>query len=108
MSEKIRAIVKRPDERYGHVTNISNSLKNLQKTVDGRIEVVRISSEVALIINEDGKIFGLPKNFQLGKWPHCDTIVGTVAVVGVDGPEFCDCPLAFKSWKKLLSDWGNL
>ena len=108
MSEKIRAIVKRPDERYGHVTNISNSLKNLQKTVDGRIEVVRISAEVALIINEDGKIFDLPKNFQMGKWPRCDIIVGTVAVVGVDGAEFCDCPLAFKTWKKLLADWGNL
>lgn len=28
---KIRAIVKRPDEKYGHVCNISATLKNLQK-----------------------------------------------------------------------------
>lgn len=32
---KIRAIIKRPDEEYGHVTNIANNLKNLQRTVGG-------------------------------------------------------------------------
>lgn len=32
--EKIRAIVKRTDEQYGHVTNISNTLKDLQNAVD--------------------------------------------------------------------------
>ena len=30
---KIKVIIKRPDEKAGHVTNISASLKNLQKTV---------------------------------------------------------------------------
>ena len=25
---KIKAIIKRPDEQYGHVTNISDTLKN--------------------------------------------------------------------------------
>ena len=28
---KIKVIIKRPDEKAGHVTNISASLKNLQK-----------------------------------------------------------------------------
>lgn len=28
---KIKVIIKRPDERFGHVCNISNSLENLQK-----------------------------------------------------------------------------
>ena len=37
--EKIRAIVKRPDEEIGHVTNISPTLKNLQSIV-GEIVVV--------------------------------------------------------------------
>ena len=39
---KIRAIVKRPDEKYCHVANISNTLKNLQRTVEGPIETVSI------------------------------------------------------------------
>lgn len=28
--DKIKVIIKRPDEQYGHVTNISNTLENLQ------------------------------------------------------------------------------
>ena len=104
---KIRAIIKRPDERYGHVTNISDTLKNLQKTVDGRIEVVPITSEAVLIVNEDGKIFDLPKNFRMGKFPFVDVILGTVIVLGVDGEEFCDCPISFATWKQLLKEWGN-
>ena len=40
---KIRAIVKRPDEKYGHVTHISASLENLQKTVGGYIETVGLT-----------------------------------------------------------------
>ena len=38
--ERIKAVVKRPDEKFGHMTNISNSLKNLQNTVGGYIETV--------------------------------------------------------------------
>lgn len=104
---KIRAIVKRPDEKYGHVTNISDSLKNLQRIVDGPIEVVRISYDVVCICNEEGKIQGLERNFRIGRPPFGDIIVGECAIVGVDGEEFCDCPLDFGAWKLLLKMWGN-
>lgn len=33
MASKIKTIIKRPDEQYGHVTHISQTLENLQKTV---------------------------------------------------------------------------
>lgn len=105
---KIRAIVKRPDERYGHVTNISPSLRNLQKIVGGPIEVVKITPDVVCICNEEGKNEGLQRNFRIGEIPFCDVIVGEVAIVGVDGEEFCDCPLDFKIWKGLLEKWGNV
>lgn len=36
--KKIKVIVKRPDEQYGHVCHISDRLENLQKTVEGYIE----------------------------------------------------------------------
>lgn len=109
MSEKIRAIVKRPDERYGHVTNISNSLKNLQRIVDGPIETVPIGDRMVCICNEEGKIRGLDKNFIIlySSIPHIDVIVGEVAIVGVDGEEFCDCPIDFSVWKRLIEQWGN-
>ena len=100
---KIRAIIKRPDEPVGHVTNISNTLENLQRTVDGYIETVRIGPKTVMILNEEGKLTGLEPNFKIGM----ETIVGTVIVVGEDGDEFTDCPITLKEWKEALKEWGN-
>lgn len=52
--EKIKVIVKRPDEGIGHVTYISNNLKNLQNTVGGYIQVVPLAEDVLMICNEEG------------------------------------------------------
>ena len=105
--KKIKCIIKRPDEEYGHMTNISDSLKNLQKTVDGPIEITSTAVKgVVIICNEEGKIRGLPKNFLKGiAFP--DMIVGTVIVCGVDGEELTDIPISFRQWKTMLEAWGN-
>lgn len=103
---KKRCIIKRPDETYGHVTNISTSLRNLQKTVDGHIEVVRITDSIVIICNDEGKIRGLQPNFLIGT-VFKDTIVGTAVIIGVDGEEFADLPIDFGTWKTLLKEWGN-
>ena len=100
---KIKAIVKRPDEAVGHMTNISNTLKNLQRIVEGPIETVKIADDCVLIVNEEGKLRGLEANFALGY----DVIVGEVAVVGVDGDEFSDVPIDLTVWKWILKSWGN-
>ena len=105
---KLRAIIKRPDERFGHVTNISDTLENLQKTVEGPIETVKLIDGAVLIVNEEGKLRNLERNFFMGRPPFGDVIVGTVAVLGTKGDEFCDCPLEFKTWKWLLEIWGNI
>lgn len=104
---KLRAIIKRPDERFGHVTNISDTLENLQKTVEGPIETVKLIDGAVLICNEEGKLRGLEKNFFMGRPPFGDVILGTVIVVGTQGDEFADCPIEFKTWKWLLEIWGN-
>lgn len=106
---KIRAIIKRPDEKYGHVTNISPTLRNLQNTVGGYIETVPITRNAVCIVNEEGKIWNLPKNFILGTPPFHDVIVGTAIIVGTDDEDenFVDCPLDFKTWKEALIKWGN-
>lgn len=101
---KLRAIIKRPDEQYGHVCNISDSLENLQKTVGGYIETLPVGSSHVLIVNEEGKMQGLPFNFHMGL---CDTIVGTSVLLGVKGEEFTDASMQFWMWKALLKDWGN-
>lgn len=55
MADKIKVIVKRPDELYGHMTNISNTLENMQKIVEGPIETLTMPGYV-LILNEEGRI----------------------------------------------------
>lgn len=101
---RIKVIIKRPDEEFGHVCNISNSLENLQKTVGGYIEAVTLTDGIVILCNEEGKLKGLEPNFHL---PY-DTMVGTVIICGTDGDEFGDIPEGFfTTWKKLLRGWGN-
>ena len=101
---KLRAIIKRPDERFGPVTNISDTLENLQKTVEGPIETVKLIDGAVLITNKEKSG---ERNFFMGQLPFGDVIVGTVVILGTKGDEFTDCPLEFKTWKWLLEIWGN-
>ena len=111
MTKKIKCIVKRPDEQFGHVAWISDSLENLQKTVGGYIETVTLDNGVVLICNEEGKLRDMPYNFTLGRIhgiiPIRNPIFGTVIACGADGDEFADIPIDFNEWKALLCEWGN-
>ena len=104
---KIKVIVKRPDERYGHVCNISDSLKNLQNTVGGYIEAVEISRSVderpiLLICNEEGKLRNLPTNMYIGD----EEIVGTIIICSAIGEDFAGLPDTFTlhQWKELVDE----
>ena len=101
---KIKVIIKRPDEKIGHVTHISDTLENLQKTVGGYIEVVPIDEKHVLICNEEGKI--QKAHLVNFKMPY-DTIVGTVFICGVKGEEFDDIKMTRKEWAQKLKEWGN-
>ena len=116
MAKKIKCIVKRPDEQFGHMTWVSDSLENLQKTVGGYIETIALDNGVVLICNEEGKLRDMPYNFTrrkligsnafanlYGQFP----IFGTVIACGADGDEFADIPIDFNEWKALLCEWGN-
>ena len=105
---KIKVIIKRPDEKYGHVTNISPTLHNLQKTVGGNIEAVTILGDKGLVMicNEEGKLLGLEKNFIMGTPPFHDVIVGTVILCGVDGEGFGDVPIDLGTWKFMVDKWN--
>ena len=70
------------------VIEVENTLKALQDEVGGYIETVTLASDAVVICNEEGRILGLPDN---GRVCGVD-VVGTVLVVGVNGPEFCDVP----------------
>ncbi|MBR3183291.1 MAG: DUF3846 domain-containing protein [Firmicutes bacterium] len=100
---KIKVIVKRPDEEYGHMTNISDSLKNLQKTVEGYIEMISIGGNTCIICNEEGKLRNLRPNFRTEN----DIICGTVIIAGTNEDELDDVPISFGFWKEILDSWGN-
>lgn len=102
---KIKCIIKRPDEPIGHMTAISVTLENLQKTVEGYIECVTICPPaeehpgVVVICNEEARLKGLEWNCELDGIDY----VGTIIVIGCQGEEFCDIPITFEEYKELLS-----
>lgn len=111
---KIRAIIKRPDEEYGHVTFISDTLENLQRTVGGYIETVtfrglmRSSDDFVIICDEEGLLKKKPYNCTVRvrdqRWPRLADLplCGYIVVLGVSGDELADCPLQLAEWKKML------
>ena len=109
MGEKIRAIVKRPDEEIGHVTNVSTTLSNLQNIVGGNIEPVSIRPGVLVICNEAGRINGMDLNCIVKVdtlfGPGMIDFYGEIIVVGTDRTEFCDLPnwVTRKEWASWLA-----
>ena len=101
--KKIRVIIKRPDELYGHVCNISNSLENLQKTVGGYIETVYLTDDVVVICNEEGLLKNLPYNMKL----HDQELVGTIIVCGIEGDELTDLVISFDEWKYVVDVFNS-
>lgn len=81
---------------------IYNELHTLQRLVDGYIEVCPLAEDMVMIINEEGKLRGLPKNF----WMEVigDYIVGTAVFVGVDGDEFDDVPVTLSELYSVMPD----
>lgn len=104
--KKIKVIVKRSDEKYGHVTHISNTLENLQKTVEGYIQTVPLTTKDVIICNEEGKLKNLPRNIRMyGDTVYSETLVGDIIVAGVSGDEFSDINISFSDWKSLVDKW---
>ena len=114
MSKKIKCIVKRPDEQFGHVTWVSDSLENLQKTVEGDFDVICFENGMAIICNKNrhcpssGLLYNFPMNAPLHSY-HCVLhnvpICGTVIICGVSDNKFIDIPVNFNTWRKLLESW---
>lgn len=100
---KIKVIVKRPDEKYGHVTNISATLENLQKTVDGYIETLTLPG-FTIICNEEG----IEEGILLDLHYNCNVagfmLFGTIIVAGTQGDEFADVGISFEEWKTIIDE----
>lgn len=71
-----------------YVTNVSDTLENLQRIVGGYIETAMVFSDAVVICNEEGRLLGLPENQSLFLSDFC----GDCLICGVDGENFADLP----------------
>ncbi len=88
MKKEINVLVKEPGCDLFERRKIPNTLEALQEIVGGYIELVQPCVDLALIVNEEGKIKGMPYNFTFLN----EDLVGPVIAVGVDGEDFDDVP----------------
>lgn len=95
--KKISVLIKEPGKKPRHV-NISDSLTNLQRTVNGYIETVTVAKDLVVICNEEGLIRNLPYNCTICGAALC----GTIIMCGVDGDEFADLPYSWDDIKRLF------
>ena len=95
--KSIKVIVK-PVGKIAHVEWVDNTLEAFQRIVGGYIETVTVCTDLLIICNEEGRLRGLPYNCKV----FGVDFVGDIALVGVSGSNFADCPLKLADANKLF------
>lgn len=97
--------------KYPEVTEIGTDLESLQQAVGGNIEVTYPFEEnVGLIVNEEGKINGMPLNRAVrdDAGDVMDIVAGPFIVVGLTEDSLSDSPV-LQAWRdytrRCQSDW---
>ena len=67
-----------------YTKSIENDLKACQEIVEGYIEVIRLKDGACLVLNEDGKIMGLPFCRDLNVVGYNDFVVGNAFICNSD------------------------
>ncbi len=98
MPPKIDVIVKRSDEPIGHKTAVSPRMENLQRIVDGDVQMMNFG-EFAVLCDEDGKLRQKPYNCTI----NGIVFVGDILIVGIENGAFSDCPITYKRWKGIIN-----
>lgn len=77
---------------YGpcEVKQIENTLEALQQEVGGYIETLTLTSDLVLIMDEEGRLKGSSPNIPARIFT--DGLVGTVIAAGISGEEFASVP----------------
>ena len=82
-SETIKIFAMRCDENMvykGRIEEIENTLEAKQKFVEGYIQCIRLTNEIDIVLNDEGKLDGLPLNrvWKSADESVLDIIVGNV------------------------------
>ena len=83
----IKVLVKDPG-KAPVITEVENTLEAFQELIGGNIEAVTKKDGLVMLVDEEGKIKGLPANFK--DYRLEDMIVGRAIFVGDAGDDFCD------------------
>lgn len=86
----MRALYKAPTYTGFHEIVVPNKLETLQELVGGHIETVTMTMDSCIIVNEEGRILGLPHNCNYLGIDVC----GPMLIVGTHEDEFADVPLS--------------
>lgn len=90
MKDKIKVLYKQPGKTMCRKT-VPNTLKACQELVDGFIETIRISPDLVLVCNEEGKLRGLEPN----PFPRMHDLVGSWFICGTYRGEFTSVPAEY-------------
>ena len=83
----MKILKKEPGGKF-HAKEIENTLEALQAEVGGLIETLTFATDACIVLNEEGKLLGLPYNCDFCGQP----LVGPVLIVGIDGDDFASVP----------------
>ena len=81
---KIKVVMQNPGE-ISRIVTVPNTLEALQKLVGGYIEPHHICGSLVLVMDEDGRLKGLPENIRCAQY---GTIVGPVFVTADQDEDF--------------------
>ena len=90
---KIKVIYKAPGEPWREM-ELDNTLEAFQSAVGGYIEPIRLTADMVLICNEEGRLIPLSANVRI----MGEDICGPVVICGTYGDEFTDCPCTMANW----------
>lgn len=82
--EKIKVVAQNPGE-ISRIVTIPNTLEALQELVGGYIEPHHICGSLVLVMDEDGRLKGLPENVRCVQY---GTIVGPVFITADQDEDF--------------------
>lgn len=83
-SGKIKVVAQNPGE-ISRIVTVPNTLEALQELVGGHIEVHHISGSLLLVMDEEGRLKGLPENVRCVQY---GTIVGPVFITADKDEDF--------------------
>ena len=83
-SGKIKVVAQNPGE-ISRIVTVPNTLEALQELVGGYIEVHHIGNGLLLVMDEDGRLKGLPENVRCVQY---GTIVGPVFITADKDEDF--------------------